>query len=312
MNQILAREKVPNFKEALKLVVKEESTRHLRSDLKANPESVAFATRRGKELQGQLVSKDHKEGKQRYVKGDPNTDPKAHLFYTNCKKHRHTVETCWDIHGKPKNYGRSNVAATSGDSEEWAKNIPKNPQPPGPQIHPFDLNQAKSVNLQEELETLRNALSHSSFAKTSKFFAICMSITVNPTSTYKSGWTLDSGATNYMTADISCLENFSSITVKKGVITAGGHISPVFGVGNVRFRNIGILHGVLYVPNLTANLISLHRLRPNLRCQIMFDDDICFFIDKNSGKDFIKWIFPASHDSKASPNSLQRHPLLNH
>ena len=155
VNQILARVKVPNFEEALKLVVREESTWNLRSDLKINPESAAFAARRGKDLQVQPVSKDQKEGKQRYVKGDPNTDPKAHLFCTNCKKHRHTVETCWDIHGKPKTYGKSNVAATSGDSEERTKNIPKNPHPPGPLIHPIDLNQEKYVKLQEELETLR-------------------------------------------------------------------------------------------------------------------------------------------------------------
>ena len=88
-----------------------------------------------------------------------------------------------------------------------------------------------------------------------------------------------------MTADISCLENFSSIKVKKGVITAGGHILLVLGVGCVRFGNIGILYGVLYVPNLTANLISLHHLGPDLRCRILFDDGICFFIDKISGKE---------------------------
>ena len=58
VSQILAREKVHNFEEALKLVVREESTRHLRSDLKVNPESAAFAARRETELQGQPVSKD--------------------------------------------------------------------------------------------------------------------------------------------------------------------------------------------------------------------------------------------------------------
>ena len=177
------------------------------------------------------------------------------------------------------------MAATSGDSKERTKNIPKNPHPLGPLIHPFDLNQEKYVKLQEELETLRNALSHSSFANTSKFFARCMSITVTPMSTYKSGWILNSGATDHMTVDISCLENFSSIIVKKGVITAGGHILPVLGVGCVRFENIDILSGLLYVPNLTANLISHHRLGLDLRCRILFDDDICFFIDKISGKE---------------------------
>ena len=86
VNQILAREKVPNFEEALKLMVWEESTRHLRHDLKSNPESTTFATRKGKEPQGQPVSTEHKDAKQQYIKGDPNTDPNAHLFCTHCKK----------------------------------------------------------------------------------------------------------------------------------------------------------------------------------------------------------------------------------
>ena len=69
------------------------------------------------------------------------------------------------------------------------------------------------------------------------------------------------------------------------MITASGHILPVLGVGCVRLGNIGILYAVLYVPNLTANLISLRHLGLDLRCQILFNDDICFFIDKISCKD---------------------------
>ena len=56
LNQILAREKVPNFEEALKLVIREQSTRHLQNDLKSNPESDVFAARKGKEPQGQSIS----------------------------------------------------------------------------------------------------------------------------------------------------------------------------------------------------------------------------------------------------------------
>ena len=56
-------------------MVREELTRHLRHDLKSNPESTAFAARKGKEPQGQPVSTEHKDAKQRLVKDDPNINP---------------------------------------------------------------------------------------------------------------------------------------------------------------------------------------------------------------------------------------------
>ncbi|CAA6671538.1 unnamed protein product [Spirodela intermedia] len=45
-----------------------------------------------------------------FIKGDPKTDPKAHLFYTYCRKNRHTRKTCWKVHGKPPNYGKLHLA----------------------------------------------------------------------------------------------------------------------------------------------------------------------------------------------------------
>ena len=99
VNQIMVRENVPNFKEALKLVVWEESTQHLRQNLKSSPESAAFAARKGKEPQGQPVSTEHKDAKLWYVKDDASTNPEVHLFCTHHKKRHHTMETYWEIHG---------------------------------------------------------------------------------------------------------------------------------------------------------------------------------------------------------------------
>ena len=119
-NQIMVGEKVPNFKEAPKLVVWEESTRQLWHNLKSSPESTVFAARKGKEPQGQPVSTEHKDTKQWYVKGDANTDPKVHLFCTHHKKRHHTMETCWEIHGKPKYFEKSKVSTSSRILQLWA------------------------------------------------------------------------------------------------------------------------------------------------------------------------------------------------
>ena len=44
-------------------------------------------------------------------------DPKDSLWCTHCKKRRHTKETCWDIHGRPKNLGKIFVTSEEADQE---------------------------------------------------------------------------------------------------------------------------------------------------------------------------------------------------
>ena len=112
------------------MVVREESTSLLRHDTKTNPDSAVFLAKQMKEPQG--ASKEPKELKQKYIKGDPNTDPKAHLLCTHYGKWRHTIETCWEIHGKPKNYGKSHMAKSnsSGDLEGSANPLSKVPVQP--------------------------------------------------------------------------------------------------------------------------------------------------------------------------------------
>ena len=133
-------------------------------------------------------------------------------------------------------------------------NPPKNSLTLGPPaLQLLDPNQVKFAKLQEEIQALSNVLSHSSFANTSEYFSRCMSITLTFVPSSEPYWILDSRATDHMTANKSLLDNFSSSTIKKGVITAGSHTLPVYAVGQVKFGNIGTFYNVLYVPHLTAN-----------------------------------------------------------
>ena len=88
------------------------------------------------------------------------------------------METCWEIHSKPKNFGKSNVATSSSDYERGGT-LPKNSPTLGTlALQLLNPKQFKFAKLQEEIKALRNVLSHSSFANTSEYFARCTSITL--------------------------------------------------------------------------------------------------------------------------------------
>ncbi|CAA7407411.1 unnamed protein product [Spirodela intermedia] len=99
VNQIFARKVVPDIEEAIALTRQEVNTRNLRNDLKIK--NAAFNTLKDKDTS--VLKKGG--SKVPFIKGDPKTDPKAHLFCTYCRKNSHTRKTCWKIYGKPPNYG---------------------------------------------------------------------------------------------------------------------------------------------------------------------------------------------------------------
>ena len=60
-----------------------------------------------------------------------------------------------------------------------AKNPPKNSPTLGPPVlQLLDPNLVKFAKIKEEIEALRNVLSHSTFTNTCEYFAKCMSITL--------------------------------------------------------------------------------------------------------------------------------------
>ena len=49
--------------------------------------------------------------------------------------------------------------------------------------------------------------------------------------------------------------------------------------GSVRLSNSITLHNVLYVPNLSCNLLSVSQLNDNLHTNVTFDSNLCVIQD---------------------------------
>ena len=96
-------------------------------------------------------------------------------------------------------------------------------------------------------------------------------------------WYLDSGATQHISSDCS---NFTSLDQFSGnVKTAGGQSHQISGKGSVHFTlpsgEIKDINGVLYVPGLSKNLLSIGSLTDKgiIAC---FDDQKCILYSKGN------------------------------
>ena len=108
---------------------------------------------------------------------------------------------------------------------------------------------------------------------------------------YSSGssqvWLTDSGATNHMTADLANLSLASPYLSTETIHTANGEGLTVSHIGHSTLHSSISpikLHFVLCVPQITQNLLSVHRLCLDNNCRLIFDA-LCFWIqDKAIGR----------------------------
>ncbi|KAM1411401.1 hypothetical protein COP1_024098 [Malus domestica] len=100
-------------------------------------------------------------------------------------------------------------------------------------------------------------------------------------------WLADSGASNHMTADIQNLSLASPYPTTELVQTANGEGLTVSHIGSsvIKPSTYPIkLNSVLYVPKLTHNLLSVHKICLDNHCWLIFDAS-CFWIqDKATGR----------------------------
>lgn len=87
-------------------------------------------------------------------------------------------------------------------------------------------------------------------------------------------WIFDSGASSHMTGNIALLKDSRPVSMGMSVSVASGDSLPVHSSGTVTLRNLdgGLvrLTDVLYVPGLTYNLCSVHKVTRS-GCSVLFE-----------------------------------------
>lgn len=104
-------------------------------------------------------------------------------------------------------------------------------------------------------------------------------------------WLTGSGATNHMTHDLNNL-SFATPYPQHGIVqTANGEGLPIIHIGNTVLRtpyqSIN-LHYVLYVPKLSHNLLSVHKICLDNNCWLIFDAYYFWIQDKVTGRILFK------------------------
>ncbi|KAI5323982.1 hypothetical protein L3X38_033055 [Prunus dulcis] len=103
------------------------------------------------------------------------------------------------------------------------------------------------------------------------------------TSSQKSAWIIDSGATDHMTFDLGQLISRKSSTPSV-VSNANGTPSLVVGEGSLSLFTSLHLDSVLLIPSLNNNLLYVAQLTPTLGCTVTFWPNNCVFQDILTGK----------------------------
>ena len=246
--RIMGIKPLPSLFEVFNQVQFEESRKQLTQRSQVPTEGSALVTKGG-------GPSEHKEKKWN-----------KHCNY--CKMKGHTKDECWKLHGKPPHVksksqqeGRSNFTETEQNDDQLSK---------------------------EEMQLLRKILEKQNKSQTTPNVNLVQSgnsiVALNTVMTADDTWIVDSGATDHMTGNRGLFKTLRMCHENLRVKVANGVVTNVAGIGSVVITECLEIHNVLFVPDLTCNLISVSKLIKSKQCRVLFNDIGCVFQDLNSGK----------------------------
>ena len=266
--QLIHREKFPTLEEAISEATSADCRKKIKTPEGQSSVSVAHAVKK-EEPKEKVHSSKH------VSKETNDTEPVVCAY---CTKPGHHIKECrklawkedlkkkglWNPGAKKKAY----VASSSNQEEEVSKKE----------------NGDVQKLIAEEVEKVLKKFSSSSLAQSGKYKHMSIAFT-----TYENlqpelhEWILDSGATDHMSPDKACFEEYKMINDSHLVFTANGGILKVAGIGKIRIKEV-LLQNVLHVPGLKANLLSLQRLVDDTGWRFIFDSSYCFLYEKETGQ----------------------------
>ena len=212
----------------------------------------------------------------------PNTrQQKGRPWCEHCRKHGHSKDNCWEIHGKPTDWKPRQSTKTKGYQ---ACSEPQSKRQQMESNH-FD-NGSSSTSSHDQLQKIMDMLSalQASGQSTKNTpsgnlahrgnFSQALYTFHNHTP-----WIIDSGASDHMT---NSHHLFSSYTPCAGNLRADGSLATVAGKGSIRISDSITLESVLHVSKLSCNLLSISQLTKHSNFSVKFLSSHCVFQNLSS------------------------------
>lgn len=100
-------------------------------------------------------------------------------------------------------------------------------------------------------------------------------------------WYFDSGASNHVTHQTDKFQDLTEHHGKNSLVVGNGDKLEIVATGSSKLKSLN-LDDVLYVPNITKNLLSVSKLAADNNIFVEFDKNCCFVKEKLTGKVILK------------------------
>ncbi|PNY01489.1 copia-like polyprotein, partial [Trifolium pratense] len=100
-------------------------------------------------------------------------------------------------------------------------------------------------------------------------------------------WYFDSGASNHVTHQTDKFQGFNEHNGKNSLMVGNGEKLKIVASGSTKLNTLN-LHDVLYVPQITKNLLSVSKLTADNNIFVEFDANCCSVKDKLTGQTLLK------------------------
>lgn len=264
--QILGKEKLPSLSEVFFIVSDEEGQRTAMMEDKSVD---------GSALKGSTFSECPKGSTS---SERPNRDDR---WCTHCKRSGHTKKNCFKLHGRDKVLGR--MSRSKDGAQRRASHTTSDMEAEGEDPPTEDVSSLSKAELEcwrAFLGSLSKPFGNCSLSMTGKNYTF---LSLNALCTEES-WIIDSGGIDYMTPHLSHLSSYSTLPENHHITVANGSHIPVTGCGNSHLSSSLHLKCVLYVPKLSNNLLSIHKLTKDLKCAVTFFESHSVFQDLATGR----------------------------
>lgn len=280
---ILMMPQLPPLSQAYRLVLQEQRHKELSSLHTSSSEPMAFAAdrqnfsmNRNNYKQPNFSNSGFHSSKPPYSSGNkPVIGNKRGSYYycSHCKIPGHSLERCFKVHGYPADYKppqKRFAAAIQG--EDLTDDLPSSSSEVIQPVLTMDQYQ-KLLDMLGQSGTQKQDLSKEpGDGKTNVCFASKFCLTTQ----YKSGWVLDSGATDHICHDLSLFHSYKVIDNPDNTITVpDGRKIQITHIGTIILNDIITLSQVLYVPGFHFNLISVPKLCHDFSGIVTFSANQC-------------------------------------